>query len=117
MQQYGIMARLEEMLSYDDMKETIDAIQKLAGDKDRLRGLLEESLQNKELAEEALEVLIERASVLGDVMKRRLNEIQKITPQASVMPLPREWRPAKDSVRFVLPPFGIQYSELLSEAA
>lgn len=50
------------MLSYDDMKETVGAIQRLAADEPRLRGLPEQSLQKKELVDEAVEVLRERAS-------------------------------------------------------
>jgi hypothetical protein len=52
-QKYGMMARLEEMISYDDMKETVGAIQKLAADEPRPRELLEQSLQKKELVDEA----------------------------------------------------------------
>jgi len=71
--QYGWMARMDDMIHYQDMVDTLKLVKKLVdGDGRELRAILEKSLPKSQV-DEAFEVLRERAKHLEAAMLKRFS--------------------------------------------
>ncbi|MFQ5913546.1 MAG: hypothetical protein ACE5JS_10210, partial [Nitrospinota bacterium] len=97
---YRWMKRIEEMLHYDQMKDTIEAIKKFAADtgpnglEKKLEEAVKKQVLTKQRAGEILRLLRDRAGPLDDVLKQKFSlrlELKK-RYYASAQQVAQNWR-------------------------
>ncbi len=88
---YKWMIRMDQMIGYNDMKPTVDAIKALCADEPALRGVLSPYMKGPEL-EEAVKTLIERSKFLDGqtgILQRFLRRVKSVLLDPDSLPFRR----------------------------